>query len=224
MPAEGAVRDRNQAGFGLIETLRWEPAAGLVRFDRHLARLENSARALGFFCAPDRVAAALDRVLHGESGPTGTALRIRLALSKDGAIEVTTQPFAPLGPDAVWTMRIAEKRLDSGDTLLRHKTTRRDIYDAARAEFSREDANEVILLNERGELCEGTITSIFIDKGNDRLLTPALACGLLPGVLRAEMLDAGRASEAILTPNDLRGAKEVFLGNSLRGLIRARLA
>ena len=85
-------------------------------------------------------------------------------------------------------------------------------------------ADEVILLNERGEVCEGTITNVFVDIGDGVLVTPALACGLLPGVLRGELLDAGRAREAVLSPADLMDAKALFVGNSLRGLIPARLA
>ncbi len=82
----------------------------------------------------------------------------------------------------------------------------------------------MLLLNERGEVCEGTITNVFIDAGDGGpLLTPPLSCGLLPGVLRAEMLEAGRAVEAILTLADLKTAKELFVGNSLRGLIRVQL-
>ena len=70
----------------------------------------------------------------------------------------------------------------------------------ARAEYQVHQADEVILLNERGEVCEGTITNVFADVGDGVLVTPALACGLLPGVLRGELLDEGRASEAVLSP------------------------
>jgi 4-amino-4-deoxychorismate lyase len=84
-------------------------------------------------------------------------------------------------------------------------------------------ADEVILLNERGEVCEGTITNIFLDTGDDGLVTAALISGLLPGVLRGELLDTGRAREAVLGPADLADAKALFVGNSLRGLIPARL-
>ncbi len=122
-------------------------------------------------------------------------------------------------------MRIAQTRLSSGDPLLRHKTTRRDAYQNARSEFPVSDADEVILLNERGEVCEGTITSLFVDPGEGRpLLTPLLSCGLLAGVLRAELIDQGRAREAVLAPADLTRANAIFVGNSLRGLIPARLA
>jgi len=218
MPAEGALRDRTASAFELIETLRWEPGEGFVRLDRHLARLRNSAAELGFAYDLRIVRAALDNCAAGQ-----TPLRVRLTLAQDGTVNVAAAPFGPLPKDAGWTLRIARTRLDSGDPLLRHKTTRRQVYDAARAEFSREEADEVLLINERGEVCEGTITSVFVDIGDGVLLTPALSCGLLAGVLRGEMLDEGKAKEAVLTEADLRASEAVLVGNSLRGLIRGRL-
>jgi len=218
MPAEGAIRDGTTADFDLIETLRWQPADGFVRLDRHLQRLYSSATALGFAADPDAIGAALGKC-RGDA-----ALRVRLALSRDGAAEATITPFEPLVKDAVWTLRIAQTRLDSTDPLLRHKTTRRHIYDAARAEFPRELADEVLLLNERSEICEGTITNLFISVGDPVLVTPPLTSGLLAGVLRGSMLDAGAAREVAVTEADLRSAQTIFVGNSLRGLVRARLA
>jgi 4-amino-4-deoxychorismate lyase len=219
MPAKGALRDGTAAGFELIETLRWEPSEGFVRLERHLARLAKSAEALGF--AHDE--GAIREVLSGCAGG-GMALRVRLTLAQDGSIGATNARFEPLPADAVWTLRIAKTRLDSADPLLRHKTTRRQVYEAARAEFSRGEADEVLLLNERGEVCEGTITNLFVDIGEDALVTPALDCGLLPGVLRGEMIEQGKAKEVTLTEADLRTAKIFYVGNSLRGLIGARLA
>ncbi|WP_378948855.1 aminotransferase class IV family protein [Mesorhizobium sp. ANAO-SY3R2] len=219
MPSESALRDRLGAGFELIETMRWEPDTGFLRGDRHLARLAASAEALGF--AFD--ATSLENVLLSAVGGE-VPLRVRLALSAEGKAEITTQAFVPLATDTVWTLRIAATRLASTDTLLRHKTTRREVYDRARAEFSREKADEVILLNEAGEVCEGTITNIFVDMGDGGpLKTPALASGLLAGVLRGEMIDKGAAVEAVLNADDLRGATGIWIGNSLRGLIAAKL-
>ncbi|MEW9804419.1 aminotransferase class IV family protein [Mesorhizobium sp. ZMM04-5] len=219
MPAEGTLRDGTAAGFELIETMRWEPDAGFVRLGLHLGRLLASAHALGFAADADAVAKAL-RQCEGARTP----LRVRLALARDGEVNVATAPFVPLPAGTEWTLRIARARSDSADPLLRHKTTRRQGYEAARSEFSHEEADEVLLLNERGEACEGAITNLFIDIGEPVLATPALGCGLLPGVLRGEMIEQGLAKEAILTPADLRAARAVHVGNSLRGLIRARLA
>ena len=218
MPAEGALRDGTAAGFELIETLRWEPEEGFVRLERHLARLYASAHALGFAADPEAIGEAL-RDCRGERVP----LRVRLTLAGDGKANATTAPFEPLPADTVWTLRIAKARLDSADPLIRHKTTRRQVYEAARAEFSHDEADEVLLLNERGEVCEGTITNLFVDIGEPLLVTPALTSGLLPGVLRGSLLEQAKAREAVLTEADLRGAKAIHVGNSLRGLIKAKL-
>jgi 4-amino-4-deoxychorismate lyase len=104
---------------------------------------------------------------------------------------------------------------------LQHKTTRRVVYDTARASLP-DGIDELLFLNEREELCEGTITNLFIEMPDGRRLTPPVSCGLLPGILREQLLEEGWA-EAVLTMNDLKSAKAIFMGNSLRGLIPAKL-
>jgi len=217
--SESPLRDGNSAGFELIETMRWEPGAGFLRFERHLARLYGSAAELGFVCDPQRIAEVLNDALDGSRA----ALRTRLALSRNGDTTAAAQPYEPLAADKVWRLQLARTRLDSGDTLLRHKTSRRQLYTHARSEYLVTQADEVLLANERGELCEGTITNLFADFGDGVLATPRLDCGLLPGILRGELLDEGRAVEAIYSFEDLKAAKAIFVGNSLRGLIPAKL-
>lgn len=203
--------------FSLIETLRYEPETGFVRLRLHLARLTRSARRLGFSGAA-AAEAHLEEAVRSADGP----LRTRLTLDRHGAIAVTTAPFAPLDREATWRVRIAGTRIDSGDRLLRMKTTRRSVYEAARGEFSPAESDEVILLNGKGEVCEGTITSVFLDDGSGTLMTPPIACGLLEGVLRTELICRRRARVARLSPADLRRGR-LYVGNSLRGLIRAEL-
>jgi branched-subunit amino acid aminotransferase/4-amino-4-deoxychorismate lyase len=155
-------------------------------------------------------------------GQLSRPLRVRLTLSPTGEIAITTAPFSPLPQDTVWRVAIASARLESTNKLLRHKTTRRDIYEAARREYPATNADEVLLLNEKGEPCEGTITSIFVDDGSGILKTPPISCGLLAGVLRTELICARRARIQRLTLDDLQTGR-LYMGNSLRGLIRAEL-
>ena len=219
MSVESALRDGNGAGFELIETMRWEPGSGFLRFERHLARLYASAAELGFACDPERIGEVLSNAVNGQL----IALRVRLALQRSGEAAAAVQPYEPLPADKVWRLQLARIRLDSGNMLLRHKTSLRQVYTQARAEYLATRADEVLLANERGELCEGTITNLFADFGDGLLATPRLDCGLLPGILRGELLDEGRAVEAIYSFDDLKAAKAIFVGNSLRGLIPARL-
>jgi 4-amino-4-deoxychorismate lyase len=201
--------------FSLIETLRWQPDEGFIRLRLHLARLSRSARRLGF-PQPIDAKAKLEAAVAGAAGPR----RVRLTFDAQGRIEVTSAAFVPLGQDTVWTVRLAETRLDSADRLLRVKTTRRTVYESARAEYTPAEADEVILLNERGAVCEGTITSIFLDDGTGMLRTPPISCGLLAGVLRTELICRRKARVGRITLADL-DAGTLYIGNSLRGLIRA---
>jgi len=195
----------------LIETLRWDGAA-LVRRDLHLARLARSAAALGF----RHDAAEIARTLRQVTGLD--PLRVRLTLGKAGDSEATTAPLGPTPPE--WRVALHPSRLSSTDPLLRHKTTQRALYDAARAAMP-PGIDEWIFANERDELCEGTITTLFFDLGHGET-TPPLTSGCLPGVLREERLQAGLCREGILTLTDLPRAR-ITMGNSLRGLIPARL-
>ncbi|MBC7150898.1 MAG: aminotransferase class IV [Rhizobium sp.] len=202
--------------FSLIETMRWQPGEGFLRVDQHLRRLARSADALGFR-QPQDALAKLKAAVEGDS-----PLRVRLTMSFRGKIDVTATPFEPQSEDTIWKLRIAETRLKSDDSLYRHKTSRREPYEAARAEFKPEEADEVLLLNERGEVCEGTITNLFAEVEEGQFVTPALSSGLLAGVLRAELIRERKAKSEVLRPEDLKYRK-LYVGNSLRGLIRAEL-
>lgn len=201
----------HQTDLRLIETLLWDGSA-FARLDRHLARLAASAALLGFVHDPKGVARALAAV----DGPD--PMRVRLTLGRAGDVKMAAAPLP--GTKAEWRIALSPVRLASDDPRLCHKTTDRALYDETRAALP-EGADEVIFLNERDEVCEGTITSVFFDLG-DGLCTPPLTCGCLPGVLRADMLATGQAREAVLTAADLPRAR-LRVGNSLRGLIAATL-
>jgi para-aminobenzoate synthetase/4-amino-4-deoxychorismate lyase len=203
--------------FELIETMLYEPGRELVLLDRHMDRLRTSARYFGF--ALDEAAAR--QALRDAVAGKAERLRVRLLLSEGGAVTVTTTPLPPANPDAVMRYVVSPTRLNSADIFLFHKTTRRELYDRDWQHYSEtQGANEVIYLNERGELAEGSRTTIFLER-DGHLLTPALSAGLLPGTLRAEFLASGRAKEAVLRLEDLKSGDAVYLGNSVRGLVRA---
>lgn len=204
--------------FELIETFRYEPCCGFLRIDQHLRRLAHSAAELGFAFNEAQIRATLAAYETGDE-----PLRLRLNLAPDGITTIACTPFTPLSPASVWKLAIAKTRINSADPLLRHKTSRRQLYEAARAEFSLEEADEVLLLNEQDELCEGTITSVFVDMGEDQCLTPPLECGLLNGIMREHLLEQGVVKLARITIDDLKNARKIFVGNSLRGMIAAEL-
>jgi para-aminobenzoate synthetase/4-amino-4-deoxychorismate lyase len=117
---------------------------------------------------------------------------------------------------------VAELRLDAGDPFLRHKTTRRATHEAAFAAATRDGLDEALLLNRSGRIGDASRNSLFIER-DGRLVTPPLADGALPGVLRAALIAEGRAIEAELSLTDLARATRWFVGNSLHGLRVASL-
>lgn len=219
MSDQGALPDRRENDVGLIETLLWTREAGFYLLPEHLSRLAASSAAMGFAYDEARVRAALnDAVAKAGS----TRLRARLVMSRDGALETSAAAIEPISPSTVWRVALAERRFFSADPLLRHKTTRRALYeDELTKAAQRCGADEVLFLNERDELCESARCNLFLSRG-EILLTPPLSCGLLPGALRASLLARGAARETILRLDDLAQG-EFLLGNSVRGLVRARL-
>jgi para-aminobenzoate synthetase / 4-amino-4-deoxychorismate lyase len=137
-----------------------------------------------------------------------------LSMSGRIAIEVGRLHPVPEGPVDVI---IAALPVDPSDFRLRHKTSDRSIYGSARADSG---AFETVFTDRQGFITEGSFTNIFV-KGEGALLTPPLSRGLLPGVLRAELIANGSAVEADLRADDLVGG--LFIGNASRGLLAARL-
>lgn len=204
--------------FELIETMLYEPGAGFWLYDQHMSRLKNSAAYFGYVFDAGKIASALDEAVksHGDQRS-----RVRLLLDEDGSISVTVSPQPAAAPDAVMRYVVSDTRLNSQDLFLYHKTTRRDVYEREWKYFyDTLGTDEVIYLNERGELTEGSRTTLFIES-EGRMWTPALESGLLPGTLRTSLINEGRVTEARLTLDDLNRADAVFLGNSVRGLMKA---
>jgi para-aminobenzoate synthetase / 4-amino-4-deoxychorismate lyase len=204
--------------FELIETMLYVPADGIWLRGYHLARLAASAAYFGFAYDAVKVRDAIDAAV---ATSPGNRLRVRLLLDEDGGVSATATPQPETTADAIMRYVISDTRINSSDLFLYHKTTRRELYDREWKHYSETlGADEVIYLNENGELAEGSRTSIFIER-DGRLLTPRLAAGLLPGTLRAALIDDGRAVEARLTIEDVNSAKAIYLGNSVRGLVGA---
>ncbi|MGQ0660032.1 aminodeoxychorismate synthase component I [Sphingosinicella sp.] len=209
--AKGAFVASRQR-FDLIETMAFDPLTGLARLDRHLERMKRSAEAFDFRF--DRHEARNE--LQAATFRAAPSL-VRLALSPSGAMAIEIRPL-PVAPEAPAVVALAPLPVSPQDFRLRHKTSDRAHYDEARANTG---AFELLFVDPDGFLTEGSFTSLFVER-DGKLLTPPLARGLLPGVLREELIERTRAVEADLRPGDLAGG--FWIGNSARGLIRARLA
>ncbi|GEQ99514.1 aminodeoxychorismate synthase, component I [Iodidimonas gelatinilytica] len=201
--------------FALIETLLWTAEKGFPYLSRHMARLAESARHFGFPFDDTALKAALHETVINCDG----SKRIRLLLGASGQISVTATPYEAW--PAPVRLVLADSILPSLHRFSRHKTTCRERYEAPLAAAKRAHAaDEVLFLNEYGHLCEGSRSTLFVQK-KGQLFTPPLSDGPLPGVLRAHMLASGQAVEAHLKTSDLEECDAIFVGNAVRGLGRA---
>jgi para-aminobenzoate synthetase / 4-amino-4-deoxychorismate lyase len=194
----------------LIETMRFDPAGGIHLLDRHIARIGESARAFGIPFDRHAVRNELQAATFRIAAPR----RVRLMLSQNGqiAIEISRLHPTPEGPVAAALVPLPT---DPGDFRLRYKIADRSVYGTRP-----EGIFECVFADPEGFLTEGSFTNIFV-KGEGALKTPPLTRGLLPGVLRAELLANGSAVEADLRAEDL--ASGFFIGNASRGLLEAML-
>ncbi|MET0240655.1 MAG: aminotransferase class IV [Sphingobium sp.] len=192
--------------------MAFDPMEGIAHLERHLRRMQASAEALDF---------RFDR--HGLRNELQTATfrvvepsRIRLLLSRRGAAAVDVRALAGWR-QAVVPVAVVPRNTGGDDPRLRHKTTDRTVHDSCLAQGG---TFEVVMADADGCLTEGTYTSIFLERG-DRLVTPPLSRGIIPGILRQQLLESGEAVEGDIRPSDIDG--NFFIGNSVRGLVAATL-
>ncbi len=197
----------------LLESLLLEDG-NYPRLEQHLERLGWSAARLGYCCDREQIRQAL---LAHAAGTTGQH-KTRLLLAQDGICQIASALLQQLHQPL--KVALATTFVDPTDLLLYLKTEQRQRYEQARQE--QPEADEVLLCNNRGELTEGSFTNLVL-KLDGRLVTPPLASGLLPGVMRQELLEQGTIEEQVLYPQDLQRAEEIWLINSVRGWLRAEL-
>ncbi len=214
--AKARVLGNATRDFDLLETLRWTPREGLVLLDAHLERLRSSSEYFGRPFDDGIARAALERAL---TPPPDNAQRVRLLVAPDGTARATTAALTPL-PTPV-RLAVATTPVSSQDVFLFHKTTRRQVYDDARA--AHPDVDDVLLWNERGELTETTIANVIIEL-DGRRYTPPVTSGLLNGTLRAALVASGDVAERVLMREDLARAAKITLINSVRGEYDATIA
>ncbi|MDB2439158.1 aminodeoxychorismate synthase component I [Hellea sp.] len=201
-------------GVDLIETFLWDSRAGGKNLPAHKTRMKDAALAMEY-AFDDK---AFDAALKPLECCTINQ-RVRLALNTKGDISLTHSDY--LGQKKL-TFAISQYPLTSDVQTTRHKLSARQFYDGERERINKlTNSDEVVFVNNDDQLCEGSFTSLFIEK-NGQLFTPPLSAGLLPGILRAELIETGKAIEKTLLIDDLRSTDKIYLGNSLRGLLPAK--
>ncbi|MFM0317139.1 aminodeoxychorismate synthase component I [Paraburkholderia nemoris] len=215
-----------EPGFELFETMYATREEGVRHLSRHLARLSASAATLGFKLDDENEIRA-QIAEKCAALPTQTPHRMRLALSKNGAVQITAAVLTPLADSTVGVLLGLDHDFPTtgaNDPLLRHKTTRRAEYDRGWREAEAKGAFDTLFFNERGELTEGGRSNVFV-KLAGRWWTPPLESGVLPGIMRGVLLEDPdlRPAERVLTRVDVQNAEALLVCNALRGAVKARV-
>lgn len=223
------------SGWGLFTTLRIYDGHPFA-FERHWKRLETDAHRIQMPLPYDRepVRQHLYGLLEANHVSQGAA-RIYFVFNRTGFWS-SDEPFPevdlimysaglPTYSEAA-CLSIAEHGRYSASSLAGTKVISwlANVWSLDQAR--RRGFDEVILLNERGEVAECTAANVFCAIGG-QVLTPPLSSGCLAGVTRSVLLEiAPRAGiemrEQVLRPEDLRKAEEIFISSTTRELLPVR--
>ncbi len=206
-----------QPAFDLFETLRYDGKNGFFLLNRHIGRIEASARYFGF--AFDR-SSVLSALKNAVSDLGKSPHRVRLVLSRNGCVQVETAPLKNTSQKRALSACISPLPVASRDPLLFHKTTRRESYTSRLDMYPM--CEEIILINERGEATECSIGNL-VAKLDGLYVTPPISCGLLGGTFRAKLMSRGKLTERVLKVNDLKRAEALYMINSVRKWTRLKL-
>jgi branched-chain amino acid aminotransferase len=220
------------SGWGVFSTLRVTEGV-LFAWERHWARIERDAAAfhIPLPADPERVRRKLLELVEANGAPNCT---LRLAIVRNGG-GMWANPAPPRASDV---LALTADSKDWGDAVkLAYQANARHAaspfagtkilswsMNLTWLECAQERGfDEVILLNERGEVAECTSANIFIANG-DQVWTPPLSSGCLPGITRELLLTEVRVpgvplAEKVLTPGDVEEADEVFITSTTRDLL-----
>jgi len=217
---KGHFLTHSRPDFQLIETLCWQPDNGYWLLQEHLERLRASAEY--FFFQAD-IEDIRNRLAAEAELFTDNAMRVRVLLFKDGRLEVNSVLLPSVASrEELPKVSFSASRVEEEDVFLYHKTTFRGLYNQEREKAICRGLYEILFLNTRGQVTEGTISTLFVEK-DGRLFTPPLSSGLLPGTYRRFCLDSGKAEEKVLTMKDVTSADALYVANSVRGLVLVQL-
>ncbi len=224
---KGNFLTRPTPEFQLIETMLWQPDSGYWLPEEHLQRLTDSASYFLFSFEVNEITQALKQI----ATPFTTPQRVRLLLHRDGRVDITATELpdskvsAPLQPTVTRPLPMvsfSRQQTNPESRYLFHKTTMRKTYDDARKLAAEQQLFEILFTNTKGEVTEGSISNIFIEK-DGIIFTPPVQCGLLGGTFRRFLLDKGIARERVLSRQDVDSAKKMYIGNSVFGLMQVTL-
>ena len=229
------IDDGFQFGLGVFETIALEQGRP-VFLKEHLRRMQTAADFFDWGEIADRGLTEEGILQWMESQAKGTAEKgqreatakclvhggLKIMLSKENLIlSLRENHYHPAQYKKGFTMDFSTVRRNETSPLVVHKTMNYGDCILEKRAAAKAGIDERIFLNTKGQIAEGCVSNIFFVR-NGKVCTPALSCGLLPGIMRAYVLQTTDATETILYPEELADCEECFVTNSLMGIMPVR--
>lgn len=209
-------------GYGAFETVKIKDGFPCF-FDAHIERLKKACQtlSLSFDVSTDSLRETVMRLIEKNNSKEGV---LRVSLFKEGN---TTHNLLTIAPPRYteadykngFKLCYATHPLKSEGPLVgtKHNNYLENLLSLKQAK--ERGYNEAMFLNEKSHLAEGCVSNLFFVKDN-RLFTPAVSTGLLPGIMRAQVIQTANTlnipvSEDHFQRDALEDADEVFVTNSL---------
>ena len=203
--------------FELVETMLFRKKFLYAR--DHISRMLSSAEYFAYpFSRPMLKELLKEIALELDSDKD---YRVRILLDKKGSLRWEKSAIL-LKKNSSYTLQLSSQPVNEKNPFLFHKTTHRPWYNKAMRDIKRGRCFDVAFCNSKGEITEGSISNLFIEK-NKTLYTPPVTCGLLPGILRKNLISRRKCKEKVIPLKDIFSADNVYCGNSVRGLIKVNV-
>lgn len=222
---------RNAHGEGLFETLLWDDNRIFFR-NAHMARLRKGMDVMGLrlpeSCDDELLCKEMQRLAeNNEHQKARIRLRVFRNDTGDPAIGnasylIESEPF-DIPPHRTYSLMIYADEKKTADALSRFKNCNYYPYDSAAGQAGAAGYDDAIVLNDSGNVCDSSRANVFIIKGED-VFTPPLSEGCIAGIFREYLIrslqsDGQSVSEKPIRPEELSLADEIFLTNSVRGIM-----
>ncbi|MBT8382667.1 MAG: bifunctional anthranilate synthase component I family protein/aminotransferase class IV, partial [Ignavibacteria bacterium] len=198
--------------FRIIETMLFD-SGKILFFEEHIERLKSTANFFLFNFKEQRLSKRITKSILQLDENKKYVLRVMLG--KWGEISMETKEF--IQTKNINSIILSQHIISSQNKFQYFKTTNRDLYESEYKKYSANNVFDVLFLNEKGELAEGSISNIFV-KRQGVWFTPTINSGIIAGIYRNYLLKTQPdIIETSLTTKDLSTAEEVKMVNSVRG-------
>jgi len=211
-----ALFEKNSDDIGLIETIAVKGNCALFGKE-HYERLKKSTKEFELSMVSEKVFFDnINKVIASEKIEEG-ALRVFLDCTGLSVTNRSTPDYSKMAERGL-IVSVSEVIRDTSTKTLYYKTNQRKKMDEERIYLQKYGIDEVVFLNECGEITEGSISNLFFIK-NGKIYTPEVSCGLLNGVIRSLIKSDFPLIESKIKMEELQTFEEVFATNSLMGIM-----